>query len=269
MLIAIMAGPIFKMMNAGQFFYGGEQGFWHDTVGTLIETFFYGSGYGSIFPLMLQILIVAVVSATFLLFVFIFFRQKRELFTGNTELFLIFFLLMVAISINASQFQITGTKLLIRRYGLFYAPLFLLCFAFLVNRIMQIKKAGFMMGAVTGLMAFAFTFHTFRSFSSDTYLDWDYERDTRKVMEILKEDVQKTGIQGNVTVGITWLFEPTMNFYRQTDRLNWLNPLTREGPAVKADYYYVMRDDLKIIPVNTLRPVILFDNGKTILIRRP
>ena len=70
----------------------------------------------------------------------------------------------------------------------------------------------------------------------------------------LSREVEKSGSPPSVTLGITWLFEPTVNYYRLTRGLTWLNPVTRNGPSIAADYYYVMRDDLGRIPMAGAKP---------------
>jgi hypothetical protein len=41
-----------------------------------------------------------------------------------------------------------------------------------------------------------------------------------------------------IRLGIDWWFAPTINFYRVTQDLIWLEPVTRKGLEGEYDYYY-------------------------------
>jgi len=266
-LVIIMVGPIRKLIIAGQFYYGGENGFWHDTIGTLIETFFYGNNYHGSWIILMQILIVSAVISISGLFLTVLFRKDRQLFAENSLLFLVFCLLLASVFINISQFYLTGTKLLIRRYGLFYYPMFMLCLGYLLVAFIRHTKVKILPGLLMYTLALAFTIHTLSAFSTTTYLDWDYEKETKNVMTLLEKDMPVNAPAKTTTVGISWLFEPTINFYRHTRGLTWLKEVTRDGPAIRADYYYIFRDDLTKLPLHGHLPVILFDDGRTILVK--
>jgi len=263
----IMAGPVHKLVAADQFFYGGESGFWRNTVGTLIETFFYGIGYGAFWWILMKVLVVTVVISTMVLLTYIILKKKSRLFSENTVLFLVFFLLLFAVFINISQFHILGTKLLVRRYGLLFVPMFMLCLGFLLDFLIREMNIKIIPLFFLYLIASAFTIHTFHSFSGTTYLDWDYEKETRNAMAILEKDVKLHGQPGTISLGITWLFEPTVNFYRDTRGLTWLKPVTRDGPAIEAGYYYIVREDMTRIPLRGASPRILLDDGKVLLVK--
>ncbi len=266
-LTAFLWLPVHKLVEAGQLFYGGENGFWKDTVGTLTETFFYGTAYSAGGGVLLKgIILLVMLSAP----VAIFFghRNRQGDGAGNTrDLMLLFALLAMAAGIVAAQFLLSGIKLPVRRYGLLFAPVFMVTFAGLLHFLAERSKGKAMALATAWTLAALFTAHTLASFSLSSYLDWTYERNAARVMEIVEQDHQKDPSGHAVTMGITWLFEPTVNFYRQTRELSWLKPATRDGPSVPADYYYVFRDDLPRIPLHGRRPVILFDDGETLLVR--
>ena len=87
------------------------------------------------------------------------------------------------------------------------------------------------------------------------------------MMTIFENDVLLKKPNHPVTMGITWYFEPTVNFYRTTDGLTWLNEVNRDGPAVTADYYCISREDMTRVPLRGNLPLILFDDGKTMLVK--
>ena len=48
-------------------------------------------------------------------------------------------------------------------------------------------------------------------------------------------------------MGISWVFEPTINFYRKRDRLTWLAPVDRSAPQAGKDYYLVLPEDYSAV----------------------
>ena len=89
------------------------------------------------------------------------------------------------------------------------------------------------------------------------------------MLEILETDYKthaKPGAQ--ISLGISWIFEPTINFYRQTRKLDWLKEVNRDGYTGSYDYYYVEKDSVFI---DTTKKVVVksFDDIQTILARNP
>lgn len=266
-LAIIMTGPVIKLVRADQLFYGGESGFWKDTVGTLIETFFYGMTYGSTWGIAVQLLVLATILATLAIFLYAIFKKNIRVFQENSVLWTIFVLLLLCMFIILSQFYLVGTKLPVRRYGLLFVPLFMLVFSFLIAALFRYRRTKTLSLFLGYGFALTLSIHTFSAFSATTYLDWVYEKETRHVVTILQNDVRIRHTTVPVTLGITWLFEPTVNFYRLTGGLSCLKEVNREGPGINADYYYISREEMTRIPLRGNPPVILFDDGKTLLVR--
>ncbi|HPS63182.1 MAG TPA: hypothetical protein PLK82_08970, partial [Bacteroidales bacterium] len=224
-LAALLWVPVHKLVATGQLFYGGETGFWKDTVGTLIETFLYGARAGAGSWVLKGIIVMVMVMAPVVLFL-----RKKDV-SGTTghdrDLLLLYLLLLSASVIVTAQFYLLGIKLPIRRYGLMFAPLFMLTLGYLLNFLAEDRNGKLVIIFATWILAGLFTAHTIRSFSSSTFLDWTYEKNTARMMEVLERDHRGNPSGQPVTMGITWLYEPTINYYRQTRPLSWLQPVTR------------------------------------------
>lgn len=75
------------------------------------------------------------------------------------------------------------------------------------------------------------------------------------------------GLQRPATLGITWTFEPSINFYRQTRQLDWLAPVLRNDFADKPyDYYLVAFADVAL--VRNVHTVLLDDAATRALLAR-
>jgi len=64
--------------------------------------------------------------------------------------------------------------------------------------------------------------------------------------EIIPDENKKTKL------GIIWLYEPSINFYIKTQKLDWLEEVNRSGVEGDFDFYYVdgldyFKDEKKVI----------------------
>jgi len=84
--------------------------------------------------------------------------------------------------------------------------------------------------------------HFGNSFNLTRTYNWDYDADTKEMISDLTKLKEESGKE-KIKLGITWLFEPTVNFYRVTKKLDWLEKVDREGIEGKYDYYYVGNED--------------------------
>ncbi|MCK4406803.1 MAG: hypothetical protein KAV44_03940, partial [Bacteroidales bacterium] len=79
-------------------------------------------------------------------------------------------------------------------------------------------------------------------------LDWKYDAQTNEMIVDLEKEVNQSQKENQtVKLGINWLFEPTINFYRKTKNLKWLNKVNRDGFEDNFDYYYIMEEDYETI----------------------
>lgn len=58
----------------------------------------------------------------------------------------------------------------------------------------------------------------------------------------LKKEKERSGKE-KIRLGITWLYEPTVTFYRVTKKINWLEKVNREGIEGTFDYYFITKED--------------------------
>jgi len=75
-----------------------------------------------------------------------------------------------------------------------------------------------------------------------SYLEWQYDSDTKQMMYDLCDDIEKHEPK-EIHMGIFWLHEPAINFYKSTWDLDWLSKVDRQGYIGDYDYYYVQDVD--------------------------
>jgi len=268
LLAVLLVGPVRKLILYNQLFYGGDRGFWIDTVLSLIQTSLYGCRYATVAEKIIEIFILIVLLGNSLFFGYILLFKKKDLYGKNQLLLLVFLLLILAAFINMIQFYIFGTKLLIRRFGLLFFPLFMLDLCFLSQSLIRIKQVKFMVLSMICVLSFFVTLHTCRAFSPVKYLDWEYETDTKTMVNILKKRITQNTPDDSIVLGCSWVYSPTINFYKDIYNLNWLKATDKENPLpVNATYFFMQKEELSKIPIANRRFNILFDSEISILVR--
>jgi hypothetical protein len=100
-------------------------------------------------------------------------------------------------------------------------------------------SAAVFLSAALAVTAFAAAAGTTRT------LIWRYDADNPRMLDDLDRARRERGFAQPVRLGITWLMEPSLNYYRVRRRLHWLLPVTRFGLADRdPDFcYWTPKDD--------------------------
>ncbi len=78
------------------------------------------------------------------------------------------------------------------------------------------------------------------------YETWAYDRSTRRYVELIRAR-EAAGPPRAVRLGVTWVLEPSVNFYRYRDRLRFMRPVDRSGPQGAYDYYILVGQDRALV----------------------
>jgi hypothetical protein len=176
-------------------------------------------------------------------------------------------LLLASAGMTILQHVILRVPFLENRTGLFFIVLFNICFIWLVYFLSRQKHLVFLSVLFAGVYSVFLVYNVTVNSSLHSHITWEYDSHTEEMLETLESDY-KTHVQpgSQTSLGITWVFEPTINFYRQTKGLDWLKEVNRDGYTGNFDYYYVEKDREFI---DTTKKVVVksFDDIQTILAR--
>jgi hypothetical protein len=149
--------------------------------------------------------------------------------------------LIIAASITLQNY-LFNIRFLSNRTATFIAPVMILAFIGLLDEFRRFRYLKVPAGVLAVIIAGVFMVNTLRHANFSHYLEWQYDADSKHMIRDLEKDAgPRTGDQ--VSLGIVWLFEPSVNFYRKSMDLNWLNEVNRDGYMADFDYYYVMKQD--------------------------
>jgi len=157
----------------------------------------------------------------------------------NYRIFFILNVFICTVVLTVALNYFLGMKFPLERTALYYIFIIGVYFHYLLQNIFTEEKLFIIclfsstITLICTLILVSFVLSSNLSFARD----WKYDADTKLMTNILSTDV----LEGEkISLGINWLFEPTINYYRIVDRLEYLNPVNRKGISGKEyDYYYV------------------------------
>jgi hypothetical protein len=150
------------------------------------------------------------------------------------ELFL--WLIMTA-GAQIAQHWILGTEYLIGRTTLVYAPLLLVYLLFLFQRFNRYPKGENVQLVLSVFLVLCFAL-SFKDLNFKSTAEWPYDAAHKSFIQDLESNRPQE--LETLQIGVNWLFEPALNFYRLSEDLNYLQEFSREGYRDKAyDGYYL------------------------------
>ncbi|HEX8517510.1 MAG TPA: glycosyltransferase family 39 protein [Bacteroidia bacterium] len=246
----ILYEPLRKLIKYKRFDFGGYDGIWKNTVGSEIEAFFYKQSYQDSFFIATNIFILASVSGLILIASVKLYRRKviESDLTAIVSAAALFLILLI----NILQHKIMGTPYIMERFALFITPLYLLVPVYLFNAASTGNKALKYTGIAASIfIAAAMSIHFTKCMNTTYACTWKYDASTKEMLKDLDDEYKSAG-KKKVRLGITWLYEPGINFYRSTRKLSWLEKVTREGIKKEYDFYYISDDDKESLPSNKI-----------------
>ncbi len=243
--LALIYVPIQKMQSTNQFIYWTSQGFFSDTIMPLIHL--SGQESGMLRPLKIVAYSgLALIALSWIYSLYHFWKNKFKLLSLKEPFVIGSVLILLTALTNILQSLLLGTPNLFGRTALFFFPLYmiaLLCTYPFVRLV--IKHKGLKLAAAVFMTLIA-GLHVIRASNTKIFREWFYDGYTFKVLEI----IQKEHRSEPVSLETNWLFNPSFQFYRDTEKLPWidLRPYNKDiRPETDAEYYYVRLEDLPLL----------------------
>jgi len=247
---ALIAVPIIKMTSTDQFKYWTSNGFYNDTLISLVDNWKYSDKFlsnidsnvfgGFVIVLFLIALIVIVKELI---------NNKNVQNIIKQPLTIAALALSFTILVSLMQTLVLGTPNINGRIGLFLYPLFSIILLVLLSEIDNYsfnKWINYSFAVIIPLFLF---FHLFSSYNPRSVREWWYEENNFEVMDFLRKDKPK----GKIKLQTHWYFYNSFNYYNltgKTPRIELLpNNIHEVNKNSKAEYYYVLDSE-----VNKLEP---------------
>jgi hypothetical protein len=242
--LAYVVRKLLKLREDGQLYFGGDRGFIADTIGSLVRCSFARGpvtegAVASTAALVVVITVVLIASAVIQ-------RVRRE---PASSFSLAAFLLGGSIAFPVVEHYLLGTLYPIERAALYYLPLGGLTLAIGLSWVRETTRwqrrlTTVLLVVVTAGAAGLFGAALVRRSSCA----WVADRHNREVLALIDRDRRGQVRDRSVTVRVHWSMEPSLNYYRLTRGLGWLNRVTRRPPPRdQTDYVYTYQTDLDTI----------------------
>jgi hypothetical protein len=234
---------LLHLKEAGALFFGGHDGFWPDTVSTIVNRSFYEQPYSHY---LIQRIVKAFIVVTILFGAFYSLSglMKRKTWTKEGLFLLTIFALLILSSLSTIiQFHTLGTLYLIDRTVLFLFVLFSVFIVFQTDNLAELKGQ---VVYITGTIASLMVLHFIKCANLNYCLEWKYDGNTKEMLEDVNEMKKIPLGKETISIGIPLTFDPGINFYREKDQLTWLNSAWRsETNNPLHDFYYLTTSDVK------------------------
>ncbi|HTW67062.1 MAG TPA: hypothetical protein VME17_20725 [Bryobacteraceae bacterium] len=126
------------------------------------------------------------------------------------------------------------------RTGLYFVPLATLAALglarMLTGRSGYQQWLGIAAGAVLACCAIEFALQ----WNVRSFWVWRYDADTKRIFEALEAAPKPPG---PIHLGVSWVLEPALNYYREVRKAAWLLPVERDGFDGSRQFYVAIRED--------------------------
>lgn len=267
LLCAATAIPISLALSRGGALYAcGRKGFVDDTIGSVVRETLAPAPWGDL--LREPATVAVLVAAAFVLAsvgILLFSRAERSggpaaLFVGATFLFYV-----LAIEV---QVRVFGVGYPVDRMALPLVPL--LAFATAVAAAVLLPEGNRLVRRGASALAVLLCVASVAQLAATADVTrsrlWWFDADAPHVLdEIGRQTAPFRPDEGSVSVGCSWILEPSLNYYRVVRGLTWLLPLDRKGLAGERDFYVVATPDASSPAAAGLETVRGFASAGTVL----
>ena len=260
----ILYEPVRRVIKFNKLDFGGSTGFYSDTMTHLVVTSFDGILPSPAILLLMKILLTMMVGISLFIAIRTAVDGKPEAFRRLTGLTVTGFLLLLLAVIFVAQHYILGTSYPVARFSVFLYPLVILQFGFLSDYLMRCGYRTFVIPIVAGL-AFLSALNFANRIDMHAFGEWGYDQNTKKMLRVLAEE--KSPESKTISLGVEWLFEPTVNFYRETNHFGWLQPVDRHGLHPDDDYFYISKPVPDSLQPGTWKIIREFESSNSVLLK--
>lgn len=233
--LAVLLKHLFFLKTHNELYFGGQTGFLHDTISNLIFDSIYFSNYGKYFWLIIRGIIITLFIITL---IYILYYRKYSKICKVT------ILMSILVLICVSQHYFFDALFPVHRTSLLFIPLFgFLIYYFFFDIYEQLwSKNKKLFNLVLLLMIFPLFFHFITNANFKVTKEWISDCNTKNVMQIISE--QHT-CNKNLSLSCNWMFEPSVNYYRNLYSMDYIIPVEKTGVDKNSDFNYCTYDESK------------------------
>lgn len=241
--LALIAMPIYKMKTTNQFEFWTSNGFYQDTVLSVVHSSLSDSGVFTRADWIAKSVVFTVL-ALWLVVILALVQSRFKAEAFRKPIVIVGVVLLFAVGVNLLQTSLLGDPNLNGRTALFLLPIFS---AFAVTGLLLVPKGRFRSvgPVIAGLIVFVAIQHLTTTVRLNSFREWRFDAHTFEVLEKIKP---KRG--GEVTLETHWLFNNSFRFYVINEELPWLKVVeynAKINVESVADYYYLPAEETLLL----------------------
>ncbi len=257
--IVVLFMPITRLLKTRILNYGGNSLF--STFESQVYNTTYNTGSPGKYSDLISYFIISVIVVSILIVLINYLKKNEQFFKQNKGLIAVNFVLIIILLETVVQHYLLGNDYFKGRFALFLYPLIVLNFGFLMYYLL-FGRLKHLVIVFCFILVIPFVMNFYSNANIVSYKDWRYDQSTKQMLTELEDHIMNSNTKKeNVQLGINWLFEPTINFYRITQDIKWLKPATRDGLKENDDYFYIFDKDFK----TTGKPIFTSENVRASL----
>lgn len=264
-VVAVLYEPVRRLMKQDGLTFGGKSGLMDDTVSHLAAHLFHRAHLSEMLLFTAQLFIAALVVSVFVLAAVMWIKKNKLFFHQQSALVVSNLVLLVMAVLFVLLHHILNIDYPVSRFSAFLVPLFLVQFCFSVAYLYSLRSSKLLLGMAVLIAGFS-GLNFIGNADVDVYAEWQYDSETKAMIETMLADMEADEKKEVVLRG-NWQFEPTVNFYRSTMKLDGLNKFDRNGVSEPADYYYVFVDELAQFDEKNVEVLRSFESTGTLLLK--
>lgn len=236
-LLSFLVSQLLMLKANNQLYYGGNDGFIHDTVLSLIHISFVASEITNSITVYILIILftISIIYSAII-------RNKKITSLSKS-------VLILNLMIFASVFQHIFLDSLypVYRTALVFIPLFALLVFYLFSEISTKNRLGnIAVTIVAPLLTIPLLFFLCNTLSFHQTKEWAYDSHTKEMMLVINQQNTSTYCPENsIIISNLWFFAPTINYYRDLFKMHYLTKAEREGINKNSEYIFTLKDDLE------------------------
>ncbi len=261
----VLFEPVRRVLTYNNLDFGGKDGLFSNTLPSLFQSTFQGIPLSPSLTFVLQIIYSSIILSA----VFIIIKNaidKKTSFFSEYKNFTASCLVLISLSMVLVVLHLVfKVDYPVGRFAIFIFPLFIVFFGFYMQYLYSIGRIKLALSLPIGL-ALISLYSLALNVNITSFSEWSYDMETKNMvilLEGLNEDKIKKGEK--ISLGIDWFFEPTINFYRQTKKLDWLIPVDRDGIDQNDMYFYILKENTNQIDTSKAQLIKEFTTSKTVL----
>ncbi len=260
--IPLLFIPVKQLVKAGELYYGGQTGFWEDTVMTLSRSFLYHSLNNSLVEKLLPVLFLAFVLTGLTL---LYNKSKQNNWRADKNWILLLLLLLPAAG-STLQHYIFDKPYLIDRTALFFIPVSLLLVISVLNELEANNTNGILIKVKYFLAILAVVLFV-KSFNFHSLVDFKEHADTRQMLTDLTR--LKEADENDIILGKSVYMNATINYYIFKMDLDWIRDteLTFCSDEGERPYYYLFKNDIDCVDTLGVEQLKYYPVSKTYLFK--